>query len=182
MKWMNKTATLVLCSVLFQVYWFGLVWSAGKPVSLLLAPLCAILCLAQLWILSRPFGLSLAYVLVCTLCGGALDTLYSVTGTHVSSRILVPDPFIPLWMAALWAAFATYIRTSLGERMRERYVVQFLLGLVCGPLAWLGGARMGAVQVSDDPFVGYGIIALSWGVGTVALFRLSEIMKVKEDD
>lgn len=177
MKQPNKTVILLICSTLFQVYWFALVWSAGKEASLFMAPLCAVLGIIQLWLLSRQFGTALYYVLICTLLGGLLDTLYSVIGTHVSSRIVVPAPFIPLWMTVLWAHFAVYIRTALGERLHKRYFVQFIAGLVCGPLAWLAGARMGAVKVSSNFFLGYGFIALSWGFLTVGLFRLSEIMQ-----
>lgn len=53
-----------------------------------------------------------------------------------------------LWMVTLWLGFAATLRHALGW-LRGRYVLGALLGAIAGPLAYWGGARLGAVTLTD---------------------------------
>ena len=54
----------------------------------------------------------------------------------------------PYWMVALWVAFATTFRHSLHWVMRRPWIA-IAAGAVGGPLAYLAGARLGALNLAD---------------------------------
>ncbi len=58
----------------------------------------------------------------------------------------LPAPFAPLWVLALWVLLGTTLDVSL-RWLRGRWWLAALLGAVTGPLAYLGGARLGALQL-----------------------------------
>lgn len=73
--------------------------------------------------------------------GMAVDTLLTVSGVFVFS----PGPLIlPLWLCALWLAFATTLPLSL--RVLSRHpVLAAVAGAVGFPLSYLAGFKLGAV-------------------------------------
>ncbi|MDE2251246.1 MAG: DUF2878 family protein, partial [Gammaproteobacteria bacterium] len=52
----------------------------------------------------------------------------------------------PLWILALWVLFATALPISL-RWLRGRWWQACLLGALAAPLAYFGGARLGALQL-----------------------------------
>lgn len=179
MKPFNRTVKIIFCSTLFQVYWFVLVWSAGKTVSMALALLCVFLSLLQLVLLARPLLPSLKYLAIGVLAGVVMDSVLTYVGVHNPARVLLPTPIAPVWLIGLWVAFVVYTRTGL-DGLRGRFLLPAAAGFVGGPLAWLGGARMGACEVSH-PLFGYGVMAVCWAILCVALFQLSDVLQVRHE-
>jgi hypothetical protein len=56
---------------------------------------------------------------------------------------------VPLWIAALWFAFATTLNVSLRWLRRSR-VLTVLLGAAFGPLSYLAASALGALVLVDD--------------------------------
>lgn len=54
--------------------------------------------------------------------------------------------YIPLWMLALWLAFATTLNVSM-RWMQHKYGLALVLGAIFGPLAYLGAQSLGAIQL-----------------------------------
>ena len=156
-------------------------WSAGKPISLCLALICIVVSLGQLYLLAKPLKLSLFYLVIGVLAGLIMDTLFSYVGVHDPSRIMIAWPLVPLWLIGLWVAFVTYTRTGL-DGMRGNYVLQAVAGSFCGPLAWLGGGKMGAGTVNENVFMGYGVMAIGWALICLILFRISDKLQAKVKD
>jgi len=73
----------------------------------------------------------------------------------------------PLWMAALWAMFATTLNVSL-RALRERPWIAALLGAAGAPLAYLAGASLGALELADK-YLALGAIAVGWAWATPLL-------------
>lgn len=71
-----------------------------------------------------------------------------------------------LWMAVLWAGFATTLRHSLAW-MSASLPLAIIFGLLGGPLAYYAGVRLGALQIENN--YSFLIIALEWGLSMAVL-------------
>jgi hypothetical protein len=78
----------------------------------------------------------------------------------------------PSWLVMMWALFATTINLSMGW-LKGRWVLSVLMGAVFGPLAFIGGERLGAVVFLDSTL---SIITLSvgWGLLMPLLLWIAE--------
>jgi hypothetical protein len=74
----------------------------------------------------------------------------------------------PYWMLGLWLAFATTFHHSLRWIM-QRPVFAILAGAIGGPLAYLAGARLGALALSEHALAA---IAVSFGVAMAVLVTI----------
>ncbi len=74
-------------------------------------------------------------------------------------------------MIALWANFATTLNLSLAG-LQTRPWLAALLGLVCGPLAYWGGAGLGAMTFIT-PLPALITLALGWALLTPLLLALA---------
>jgi hypothetical protein len=78
----------------------------------------------------------------------------------------------PTWLIMMWALFATTINLSMGW-LKGRWVLSVFMGAVFGPLAFIGGERLGAVVFLDSTI---SIITLSagWGLLMPLLLWIAE--------
>lgn len=77
---------------------------------------------------------------------------------------------VPVWILALWLAFATTLNVSLAW-MQGRYIISILFGAAGGPLAYLGAERIGAVLLQGYP--SYVALSLGWAVITPTLLYIA---------
>ena len=90
-------------------------------------------------------------------------------------RELFAHPFSPPWMIGLWLNFAATLNQSLGW-LHGRPLLAALFGAIGGPLAYYGGARLGATETLPG-IEGMVLLAIGWGVMTPLLFRLATILR-----
>ena len=129
--------SLILNAVLFQVGWFACIFGARHP--WLLAVALACLVAHFLWVASwRAEGRLVASV---TLFGCALDSFLLNLGVF---DFVGDSPLLPVWLALLWALFATTLNHSLAWSARPWWLSS-LLGALAGPLSYLAGARLADV-------------------------------------
>ena len=78
----------------------------------------------------------------------------------------------PTWLIMMWALFATTINLSMGW-LKGRWALSVLMGAVFGPLAFIGGEKLGAVVFLDSTL---SIITLSvgWGLLMPLLLWIAE--------
>ena len=78
----------------------------------------------------------------------------------------------PTWLIMMWALFATTINLSMGW-LKGRWVLSVFMGAVFGPLAFIGGEKLGAVVFLDSTL---SIITLSvgWGLLMPLLLWIAE--------
>ena len=94
----------------------------------------------------------------------AADWVRYASGTVVSGAA-------PVWLVAMWMLFATTLNVSL--RWLRRYTFAAIaLGAIGGPLAYWGGARLGAMEFVA-PVAGTLALAIGWAVLTPLLVRLA---------
>ena len=98
---------------------------------------------------------------------------HTSAGTYRFTSGTVIDLLPPPWLIAMWAQLATTFRFSL-RRVIAQPVSAALFGAAGGPIAFLAGARLGAVTLL--PPLAHGLIRLSIG-WAVALIVLSVVTR-----
>jgi hypothetical protein len=95
--------------------------------------------------------LDLLLLLVAGLTGLVVDTATVQLGILSFPAQLGPAAIAPLWIVALWMQFGMTLRFCFSW-LSGRYLLAAVLGFFGGPLSFLAGARLGAVEVGE-PFV-----------------------------
>lgn len=151
---------------LFQGAWFAAVLGAAGGRHWLGPAAVALVVAIHLALADNRLG-ETKLLLTAGVLGFFFDTALVVTGNFLPVPHLLPRPFSPLWMVALWLNFATTLNVSLAW-LRSRYLLAALFGAVGGPLAYYSGARLGATEAL--PTTGAMLVlAAGWGIMTPLL-------------
>lgn len=156
----------------YQTIWFSAVIGASHG---LIWPGLLLLALYAGWQLacstSRATDLKLmlaALVLGCLLDGGLIH--FGLASYATVGPLFAPAP---LWILALWAAFALTFTQSL-KSLQSRLWIALALGVVGGPMAYLGAARgWQVVSIANPAWHGLLWLALGWGIATPLLAWLA---------
>ena len=171
---MKKYAKL-LNYLTFQAGWFACVWGAGQGM-VWLGPLFVAMVMAfQAGILTTMTRREVLFILLAVVIGLSLDTGMILAGVYNPVRKIVPWPFAPVWIIALWVLFTGSFQLSL-RQLHGRPLLACLLGAVAAPLSYAAGGRMGAASMNPSflkSFVAFGIV---WGLAVPALFALSSAL------
>ncbi len=157
--------------VLFQIGWFACVIGAAKQMPWL----GVIVVLAIItWHLSQAKQpkLELILLLVAVIIGGIYDQLMQNSSLLVYQAHGWSESIVPAWILALWAVFVTTLNVSL-RWMRGKWLVAILFGAIGGPLAYIGAARLGAVNLDNLP-LSYVALSLGWAILTPLLLIISQ--------
>lgn len=112
-----------------------------------------------------------ARLLLCALAAGALmDGGLAASGWLVYSAAIPLWP--PLWILAIWAAFALTLDHSLAY-LQTHPLATVLLGAVGGPLAYLGAERLQAVAFVAPDWRAIVALSLAWALALPALTQLA---------
>jgi hypothetical protein len=132
------------------------------------------LMVAHCLLASRPLR-EAGVVVLAGVLGTTLDSVQMAMG-HLAfdGGIWLPG-LVPLWMTALWVGFGSLFSQSL-HWLRGRYLLGALLGAIGGALAYLGGARLGALTLHPDTVRVMAAVALQYAVATPILIRLSMVL------
>ena len=113
----------------------------------------------------------LALIALAALLGAAFDSLLVTLGWLSYASGTLVQGTAPHLMVALWMLFATTLNVTL-RWLKGRWALGAMLGAVAGPLAYLAGHKLGALEFVNPP---NGLIALAvgWGLLMPALIALS---------
>ena len=155
----------------YQAVWFVAVLGAARGIAW---PALAALAGFAAWqlALSRVRGADLRLMVLALGLGVLLDGALSLTGVlrYATPAPALPSGGAPLWILALWGAFALTLNHSLGW-LRQRPLLALLLGAAGGPLAYAAAARLaGAVALRAPRGIAVAGLAAGWAV---ALFLLA---------
>ncbi len=132
---------------------------------------------AALWLAfhlqrSQHLGREVALVASAALLGTVVDVVL-VRGELLRYASQGPwSGFGPLWMVALWMGFATTLNVSL-RWLQARPLVAVATGAIFGPLAYLGGERLGGVTFATDPATSLSAVAVAWAISLPLLTALA---------
>ncbi len=161
---------MIVNVVAFQLGWFACVLGAAHAWPWAGVLVVAVVVALHLMLAAYPlaeFKLVVAALVIGAVWEGLLLNLGLVRFT--SGMLLAHVP--PLWMLALWAAFATTLNVSLGW-LKHRPLLAGALGALSGPLSYWAGARLGALELGM-PVAALAALALGWGLITPLLLRLA---------
>ncbi len=169
-----------MMALAFQVLWLALVIQAGESLSLVTVSVTGIIVVMFLRAFGESPSADFAFVLAATACGTIIDTTLTVLGIIEPARSVMPAPLAPLWLIALWALFATFLRIVL-TYLRGRRLAQLLVGVIGGPMAYWSGMRLGAIGLHENRILAVAALALVWGAACVSLFSLSERLGTRQE-
>lgn len=154
---------------LYQAGWFACILGAahGRP---WIGPLAATGLLGVHLALSEARGYEFMMAAAALVIGLGADGLLTVAGVlHFAEPGLAP------WMPALWVLLATLFGGVLAW-LSGRYLVAAALGAVGGPLAYLAGERLGALEVAEGR---EWAVALEWVLAFPALLWISDRLRAR---
>ncbi|WP_448568230.1 DUF2878 domain-containing protein [Thalassotalea ganghwensis] len=114
-------------------------------------------------------------VMAITILGIIVDSFLMFFDVFVfAEQVLV----IPLWLIAIWMAFACTLRHSLSF-FYSLPQWQILAGAIAGPLSYYSGYLLNAVEFGRSTMLTLGVLAIIWGV-LFKLFMVLAAYSVKE--
>lgn len=158
--------------VSYQVVWFVAVIGASHGLAWPGVLAMLIYATAQL-MLARHYRVDLSLIGMALVFGFLLDGGLTRSGL-ASYAAAWPDlPIAPAWILALWVSFALTFTQSLSY-LQHRLWQASLLGLIGGPLAYLGAGRAWHVVSFVEPsWRGLLVLGVGWALATPALAWLA---------
>ncbi len=150
--------------VAYQVAWFAVLIGAARGLAWAGAALALLVAVAHLALRRDPRELRLMGIAAAI--GLLIDSTLALSG-QVRFASAWPGDFAPYWMLSLWIVFATTLNHSLRWLM-VRPLAAGIGGAVGGPLAYLAGERLGALDIAT-PISALPLIALLWTAAMVTL-------------
>jgi hypothetical protein len=169
-------AKALLNFVLFQASWFAAVLGGahGWPWTGSLVAVLAVSVHIVMFEGNRKREVQLVAFIV--LLGLVVESLFQQSGVIVYHS---PEPiaaFPPVWILAMWLAFATLPNGVLGW-LHGRLWLAAVFGAVSGPLTYQAGAALGAAQVSENMLGALVFIGLVWALAFPLILRMAAISK-----
>lgn len=150
MKWIDHPIVNAL--------WFNLFWLVAVLGREALLPL-SLLLLALHFLLATRARHELRLVLLVALPGMVMDAILS----HVGIYQFPHGERLPLWLAALWVAFAVSLPRSMGFLARFP-LLAILFGGIGGTLSYFGGSQLGAVTLAAPTSTSLAVIGVAWAI------------------
>lgn len=157
---------------LFQIAWFSAVLGGAAELGFLGS--CPALALAGYHLVKSRRRIERELLLVVAIVGlgliaeSALIRFGAIQYVGVEPTAVFP----PVWIMALWLAFATLPNGAL-QWLQGRPVLQVLLGGLTAPPSYAGGAALGAATLGATHFYALGLIGAVWAIACPALFVLA---------
>jgi hypothetical protein len=153
--------------LLYQAGWFACVLGAawGRPWT----GLAFALALTGVHLaLSRERAIEARLALLAVAVGVLVESFQITAGTYRLSSGTLVDGLAPLWLLAMWGQFATTFRYSMRSVM-TRPIRAALFGAAGGPVAFLAGARLGAVTLLPPLASGLVRLSFAWAIALIIL-------------
>lgn len=156
--------------VMFQIGWFASVLGGANGVPWL-GPIAVLAVVAvHLWLAERAMG-ELMLITGCAALGAVFDSALVANGWVGYASGMIGESFAPYWIIAMWMSFATTLNVSL-RWLRNMPLLAAGLGLVAGPLTYLGGAGLGGIEFIDQT-AAMVALGIGWAVMLPALLLLA---------
>lgn len=156
----------------YQCVWLVAIWGASLglwwPAALAMLPFAA-------WILAREGARMDLMLMACVVpIGAAMDTLMAATGLL---RYAAPVPsanLAPLWIVAIWMAFALTLRHTF-RFLFGKPAWAALFGAIGAPLAYLGAGRgWHAVRFGHGPLAALATLAALWALALPTMLFIAQ--------
>ncbi len=151
-------AVNIIC---FQIGWFSCVLMAaqGEPLA---GALVAVILTIYAILTAKHAQTTLVTILTVSTLGVVWDSALTNFGILLFNTGVLWEFLAPYWIITMWLLFSTTLNVSL-RWLYHRYLLAALLGLIFGPLAYLGGAALGAVEIPDRLLASI-VMAAGWAI------------------
>lgn len=161
----------VINFIAFQVGWFACVLGAANGMPWIGLAVCLPIFVLHLSIAERP-GAEINLIAIAVAIGLLLDSFLVLTGWLGYQNGILLAGMAPYWILLMWALFASTLNVSM-RWLRGKYAMAAIFGAVGGPLSYLAGARLGAVEfIQAQPALI--TLALGWAITMPVLMRLAQ--------
>ena len=153
----------------FQLGWFSAVLGAAKGMPWAGPLVIALVLILHFYQAKRPveeFGL----VLVSAFIGTWFDSMLVAFGWVSYPSGQWHAMLAPYWIIAMWMLFATTLNLSL-TWLRGRPWLAAVVGAISGPLTYVAGTKLGAMQFLDQQ-AALTALAVGWAIMLPALVKL----------
>ena len=154
----------------FQLGWFACVLGAAHGVPWAGTVVALAIVAWHVTRAARPRA-ELVLVLIAAGIGALWDSGLSALGWIFYPSGVLIEGAAPYWIVAMWMLFATTLNSSLAW-LRRNLPLAAAFGALGGPLAYLGGAKLGALTFGAQE-AALVALALGWAVATPLLLRLA---------
>jgi hypothetical protein len=175
-----SAAHLILNAIAFQLAWFAALYGGilnSLSLALFPAMIVAAWHLYQMRALVRP---EFALFLILIVLGFVFESVFIALGaiTFVGSPLFGFGP--PLWILAMWLAFATLPNGCLAW-LKGKWVLQILLGGLTGPLSYLAGGKLGGATLHEPVLQSLAIIGIGWAIALPVIFWVAERLSARQN-
>lgn len=167
---MNTRIHLIINFAGFQLGWFACVLMAARHQPATGAIVALIITAVHVYIMKNRLN-TLLLLIIVTLLGSIWDSLLTFHNVLVFDSGLISTQLAPYWIMTMWLVFATTLNVSL-RWLHGHYGYAMLLGAVAGPLAYLGGSKLGAVII-PDALMATVVLAIGWSLLMPLLVKIA---------
>jgi hypothetical protein len=175
---MNRKATLNLVNLIaFQGVWLITVLGAAEG-NLWYGIFALGIFIVAHQFLSVTAATDFKLVAIAVLFGAVIETLFIQTGLLSYAYNFPAADFAPIWVLILWANLALTLNGCL-RWLQGRYLLASVLGAIGGPIAYLGGLKLGAAESGASTEFTLGIIAIVYGLIVPVLLITAKRLSVQ---
>ena len=145
----------------FQVGWFSCVLSAANGMPWLGLLVVSVIVTLHIRMAVQPVY-EVQLLVLSVVMGLVFDSLLVSSGWVKYPSGMVLSGIAPYWILAMWALFSTTLNISMAW-LKKSLLLASVMGAVFGPLSYLAGQRLGAIELVD--FISSMIaLAIIWAV------------------
>ena len=111
-------------------------------------------------------------VAVSGIAGFFIESALVIAGLIRFSALWPVEALAPAWIVALWMAFGATLPSTIGKLGAHQLKVAAGLGAVAGPLAYLAGARLGALHLVGSVTLSLLVVSAVWAAVMAGLVAL----------
>ena len=156
---------------MYQVGWVAAVVGAGLGYPWLGMGVALALLVGH-FALARRRRAELRLAVAAGFLGLVIDSTQAAVGLLSFPTGIVVSWLCPPWIIVMWMQFATTFRFSL-RWLVGRPTLAASFGAVGGPIAYMVGERLGAVDLGSPRVVSLLVLSLAWTVAVPTLIRLA---------
>lgn len=164
---------ILINAVLFQIVWFCCVIGGAQGILWPAIIACSVLALWQLHP-KRRHATDFMLIGAALVLGLIIDSAWILVG-FMEFKTHWPSPVVtPIWMLLLWVGFALTLNHSL-VWLKQHRLLPAVMGLIGGPMSYLAGLKLGAVNYLNDTTLISGSLGIAWAISMIILVKLSQI-------
>ncbi|MFC1782798.1 DUF2878 domain-containing protein [Planctomycetota bacterium] len=172
---MHKSWLLFIINIIsFEIGWFASILGAAHGY-FWLGPVVIVGLMILHFCLHKNWTAEIRLFSLCIFIGFGFDSLFIWLGIYEPKRGWLPYPLTTAWLVAMWVNFAMTLNVSL-RRLQHLLSGAVVLGGIAGPLAYYGGHKLQAMQITEPLLKNLLLTGLGWAIVTPVLFYLARIL------